>query len=254
MAEGTAIVVPCRNEERRLAPARFLAHVDREPGTRFLFVDDASTDRTREVLERLVEQRPEALSIVALEAHGGKAEAVRRGVLSALEAGPAYIGYWDADLATPLDAIADLRHVLETRPDVDIVLGSRVQLLGRDIRRRAVRHYLGRVFATAASLVLELAVYDTQCGAKLFRAGPYLIELFGEPFRSRWIFDVELLARYTTTREARSPSSPGIYEFPLREWRDVEGSLVRLGDFFRAPWELWTIYLRYRRRGSQGER
>ena len=43
----------------------------------------------------------------------------------------------------------------------------------------------GRIFATCASLVLNLPVYDTQCGAKLFRVTPEIQKLFGEPFSSR---------------------------------------------------------------------
>lgn len=245
----TVIVVPCRNEADRLQPDRFLAYLDRDPETGFLFVDDASTDDTGAALDGLVASRPGNLAATRLDAHGGKAEAVRRGVLEALATDPRFIGYWDADLSTPLGQIPLLRAPLERDPQVWIVLGSRVRLLGRDIRRRPLRHYLGRAFATAASQALRLPVYDTQCGAKLFRSGPYLAALFGEPFRSRWIFDVEWLARFLARTDDRTPPpAERIVEVPLEEWNDVGDSRLRPSDFARAPAELLHVYLRYMRR------
>jgi hypothetical protein len=103
------------------------------------------------------------------------------------------------------------------------------------------------VFATAVSVVLGLAVYDTQCGAKLFRVSPPTNALFQEPFHSRWIFDVEILARLVQARRGKQlpQADEVIYEFPLLQWRDVPGSKLSYGDFIRAAWELARIYGRY---------
>lgn len=120
-------------------------------------------------------------------------------------------------------------------------MGSRVRLLGRRIDRKPVRHYVGRIAGTIASLVLGIAVYDTQCGAKLLRVTPDTQRLFCVEFGSRWVFDVELIARYLTN----NPSGEGIYELPLEEWRDVGDSKVRGIDVVRAFWDLLHIYRSY---------
>jgi hypothetical protein len=170
-------------------------------------------------------------------------------MLRAFERRPSFVGYFDADLATPLDEIAPMRRLMLDKPELHAVLGSRVALLGRSIRRTHRRHYLGRVFATAASMVLNLVVYDTQCGAKLFRNSAAIQEAFAEPFQSRWIFDVELLARLQSLHARGGfPALPGaVVEHPLQSWCDVEGSKVSPRDALHAAVELASIWQRYRR-------
>jgi hypothetical protein len=174
----------------------------------------------------------------------GKAEAVRTGMLAGIERGAALVGFLDADLATPLRAMDDFLTVLRARPTLEFVLGSRVKLLGRDVRRKSTRHYLGRVFATAVSHALDLPVYDTQCGAKVLRVNGHTATLFRDPFRSPWIFDVELIARYL-----RLPVAPGeparrdrLYELVVPAWHDIAGSKLHSSDFARAVVDLAHIW------------
>jgi hypothetical protein len=131
-----------------------------------------------------------------------------------------------------------------------MIMGARVQLLGRRIERSALRHYAGRFAATAISTVLGLRVYDTQCGAKLFRADPAR-ELFREPFRTRWIFDAEIIARLIARLGAHSDPSARdvIYEYPLHAWMDVRGSKIGPSDYLRAAVDLLRIYGHYVRAG-----
>lgn len=246
------VVVPCYNESQRLNPRAIQDFARRTQNVELLFVNDGSQDQTLDLLEHLHGSNPRRFSFLHLARNGGKAEAVRQGVLLAVRSGAEQVGYWDADLATPLAEIESFSRVLDRRPEIEVVLGTRIPLLGHRIERRPARHYLGRLFARTASWALGLRVFDTQCGAKLLRVLPHTAALFAAPFRSRWIFDVELLARMKWARrlERLSPLAEAVYEHPLDAWRDVAGSRLRKGDFIRATAELADIYGTYLRPGA----
>ena len=251
---GATIVVPCFDEAERLRPEAVgeLA----ASGARVLLVDDGSTDATPHVLATLVAAAGnlDAIASHRLAENRGKAEAVRRGMQLALDDGAAVVGYCDADFSTPPHEVARLVDVLDDTPDVDVVLGSRVGLLGSDVQRSHLRHYLGRLFATAASAALRMNVYDTQCGAKVFADTPALRAALADPFGSVWAFDVELLARL---RHGAPPTVPGLgierfLEVPLRTWRDVGESKLTVRGAGRAVVDVARIAVDGRRRREAG--
>jgi glycosyltransferase involved in cell wall biosynthesis len=246
-SDEVIVVVPCYNEAKRLNAQAFADFLDGSAKITVAFVDDGSTDDTPLILERVRQRNPRRVCTLRLSANAGKAEAVRRGVQVALRRRPAFVGYWDADLATPLETISRFHELLKTRNEFSLVMASRVALLGRQIRRSGARHFAGRAFATAASVVLGLPVYDTQCGAKLFRVTDVTTSAFARPFYSRWVFDVEILARMAAEENIRD----SIYEYPLETWRDVAGSRLTPLDFVVAGIDLAAIYWRYKRRGAQ---
>ncbi len=240
--QNIAIVVPCYNEEDRLAPDDFLRFVQEEDTVSFIFVDDGSKDGTKQVIEQMCRSAPGRISSVYLTENRGKGWAVRQGFMKAFTANYQAIGYWDADLATPLREIMAFSRQLDAG-QVDMVLGSRVRLLNRNIQRNSMRHYLGRFFATFVSLILGLTIYDSQCGAKLFKNSTDLQKVFEPPFVTNWVFDVEILARFMVLRRNAGLSSIAeiACEFPLQEWKDVQGSKVQVKDFFIAVYELMKI-------------
>ncbi|MBW2254180.1 MAG: glycosyltransferase [Deltaproteobacteria bacterium] len=242
-----AIVVPCYNEADRLNPAEIL-RMAATPDVRVLLVDDGSSDGTAEVLTQLSEAS-EDVDWLPIRPNGGKAEAVRHGLHRVLDEGAALVGYFDADLATPVDEMIRLCHKLRANPDIHVVLGSRVALAGRTIDRHAGRHYAGRVFATVASQILDEAIYDTQCGAKVFRSTDALKGALSNPFNSRWAFDIELIGRLIIG----TPHVPGIgigrvREIPLRQWIDIPGSTIGLMDFVRTAFDMFKVSADLRRR------
>lgn len=239
----TLIVVPCYNEEGRLDSSEFELFTATDSRTRFLFVDDGSTDHTGELLRKLCNGGDKSCAYVQKEVNQGKAEAVRHGIQAGLDGEIHFVGFWDADLSTPLEMIIEFRKLLEQEEHLVAAIGARVRLLGRKIERKAPRHYMGRFFATAASLVLGFPVYDTQCGAKLFRNTASVRRVFSTPFLSRWLFDVEILARlqeYSSDNEGVT-----VYEVPLPAWSDVSGSKVGFVGGLSSILDLCRIYWCY---------
>lgn len=238
------IVIPCFNEGQRISVNTFCEFLNDEKCVKFQFVDDGSTDNTFQILKSINIRYPESTDILQLKKNSGKAEAVRQGMLLALSKEPDFVGYWDADLSTPLTEISRFINVFSSNFEIDWVFGSRVKLLGRQIERDLFRHYSGRIFATCVATVLKLSIYDSQCGAKMFRASGELEKIFAQKFKSRWIFDVELLARLKKYRKKtkKNPLHKTIYEVPLKSWIDVKGSKLKSRDFIWAAIDLFIIW------------
>ena len=236
-------MIPCFNEEHRLPAAEIIGFLDTHPHASVCLVNDGSRDGTLAALERLRGQRPDQVLVCNLDGNRGKAEAVRLGVLHAASvAGADLIGFWDADLSTPLDEVDRLVEPLIADPRCQLSLGSRVKRLGSRIDRHLSRHVLGRIFAACASALLGLSVYDSQCGAKVFRAAAVGV-LFDEPFITRWLFDLEMLMRLRNRLGKAGMETTT--EVPLKRWREVRGSKLSLRDMVVVPIELLRIRAHY---------
>ena len=243
------VVVSVYNEAQRLSEHAFDL-LFASPDTHLLFVDDGSTDASAERLNAIAEHFRSKCEILTLPSNVGKAEAVRRGMLHALQKGAAVVGYLDADGAVPAGEMLRLLDTLEQK-NLDVIIGARVALVGYNIRRNPIRHYLGRVFATMAALTLNLTIYDTQCGAKCFRATSTLATALARPFDAGWAFDVELLSRLLPRRNNKETSSPrppneAWEEMPLRQWEDKAGSKIGLLSPLNMFFSLIRLYIKRR--------
>jgi len=246
MPQDYCLVVPCYNEAERLPQAAFETWLPNRPYAHVLFVNDGSRDATLQVLHDLVARLGERAAVFDQQPNQGKAEAVRTGMLHATTLFPQvdWIGYWDADLATPLEEVDRFMKEVQDYPNAQLLLGSRIKRLGARIERKPRRHLLGRVFATLTSLIIKLDVYDTQCGAKLIHCD-LVPELFREPFVTRWLFDVELLARLVRDRGPDATAALCL-EVPLTRWADIGGSKLKFKDMVAVPRQLWRIKRTYK--------
>lgn len=228
------LVVPCYNEAQRLQVKDFISTDEKV----FLFVNDGSSDKTYDLLKTM--EGP-SHHILNLKKNSGKAEAVRLGMLAALDRFPdvTWIGFWDADLATPLNQVEFMLSFLKINEShYRAVFGSRVMRLGALIHRSFLRHVIGRLFVTYSSFVLGSHAYDSQCGAKLFRAD-IVKDLFSKPFISKWFFDMEIIQRL-------SERNLSVLECPIQNWQDVSGSKIHpITDGFKAFFEVIKIRKMY---------
>lgn len=239
----TLLIIPCYNEENRLPIDELVQFIEKEnAGLTFLFVNDGSTDNTINILNDIADKHS-LVRVLDLQQNVGKAEAIRTAMLKYTSDEYDYIGYFDADLATPLAEVNQFIAKAE-KFDPIILMGSRVKLLGiTDIKRKWYRHYFGRVFATIASNMLKIPVYDTQCGAKMIKSS-VVKELFAAPFISSWLFDVEILFRLKKLPIYTVNPTP-IIELPLSKWEEKGESKIPFTYLFKIPIELIRIYLKY---------
>jgi dolichyl-phosphate beta-glucosyltransferase len=236
--EKVCLIVPCYNESKRLDIQSFKNFSSEK--LFFLFVDDGSSDNTTDFLNKSLKGQLHMTSL-SLKKNLGKANAIQQGYnfLKSTKTISQYtwIGYWDADLATPLWEIENmLKYANLFYPQCECIYASRVYRLGGKIIRSPLRHYLGRAFATLIYLALKVDSYDSQCGAKLIHQNVVDIS-FQKPFLSKWIFDVEIMLRLKKKE---------IVEYPLKYWKDIPGSKVKVGrEIFRVLKDIIKIKNEY---------
>lgn len=222
MGEGQepslGILIPAYNEAGRIGPVlRRYAAFFRESyrgKVEILVVLNGCKDRTREVVEGAAAEYPE-IRWAEFVNPIGKGGALIEGLRLAHSAD--YIGYVDADGATPPEAFLDLvRHCRE----VDCAIGSRwmkesVIEQAQSLKRRV----FSRCFHVLVELLFWMGIKDTQCGAKVMRRKA--VETILPALRIADVaFDINLL--YSLKRSGFS-----IREVPTI-WRDQIGSTIHL--------------------------
>ncbi len=236
------IIIPCYNEEKRLDLNTYLGFIKKYSFISLLFVNDGSSDNTTDLLQRIVDDKN--IFLLDLSKNYGKAEAVRRAALFTYnKINPEWIAYWDADLATPLDEILHMYDCVSNNTNFELVFASRIKRIGSNIKRSAFRHIVGRVLSTFVSIILKMPIYDSQCGAKLFRARLVNI-LFQDEFLSKWLFDIELIARFRNYYGLQNTLN-SILEYPVLNWTEIPGSKIKFSYFFRIPIDLYKIKNKY---------
>ena len=238
------VVIPCYNEQDRLSSKEFLDFIDSNLGYLLCFVNDGSTDKTLEVLNTLKKGRENNIIVYDCEQNGGKAEAVRQGVLHlAKDPQLDYIGYLDADLSTDFKDFDDLVKTIENS-EFKIVSGSRMSRMGADITKESARKIISKTINLIIRTILGMPFNDTQCGAKIMDKDIVNL-MFKDKFITRWIFDVEIFIRMRK-HYGKKKAISFICEQPLKRWIHADGSKLSMKDSVKIVGQLGQIAIHYR--------
>jgi glycosyltransferase involved in cell wall biosynthesis len=229
-----AIIVPCLNERSRF-PAYATALARACPGALVVSVDDGSSEPLR------AEDAPAAIRL-AYPGNRGKGHAVRHGWdwVAANHPEVELLAFADADGAVPAREIARLLRIMLQSPETSLLAAARVALLGRRVERHPLRHYMGRLFATFSSILLDLPAYDTQCGCKWVRRSAYL-SVRNQLSIDGFAFDVELIAQilrcggHVQEEPVDWVEQGGSKVGLLRDGMRMAGDLIRLRKSLHGP-------------------
>lgn len=232
------LIVPCYRESSRIGLflPELCAEMDRLGDVRIVMVEDGSGAdeqvKMKVLLEAWKAQYRCLKSPLMLEENVGKGGAVYEGWAQAVD--EEWLAFVDADGACPAREVARLIGIARSQDRASrAVFASRVKMLGKNVQRLLKRHLLGRVYATLVSEMLNVPVYDSQCGLKLVPRLAY--EQVARSLEIRgFAFDVELMV-------ALLKSGCQIEEVPI-DWYEVPGGKVSMiRDSWRMAKDVWKI-------------
>jgi putative flippase GtrA len=210
------IVIPVHNEENDLEPCVRRLHAHLTAGMPYPFqitvADNASTDTTLEIANRLAVEYPSVRVVHMPEKGRGRA---LRAVWSTSES--AVLAYMDVDLSTDLAAVLPLIAPLVSGHS-DLAIGTRLHR-GSRVLRGAKREFISRSYNLMLRHTLSTRFSDAQCGFKAIRreVAAHLLPLVED---DEWFFDTELLV-------LAERSSLRIHEVPV-DWVDDPDSRVHI--------------------------
>jgi putative flippase GtrA len=222
LAPVVDVVIPVYNEETDLEPCVRRLHAHLTAGLPYPFqitvTDNASTDTTLEVANRLAVEFPSVRVVHMPEKGRGRA---LRAVWSTSDA--AVLAYMDVDLSTDLAAVLPLIAPLVSGHS-DLAIGTRLHREARVIRG-AKREFISRSYNLMLRHTLSTRFSDAQCGFKAIRR-EVAARLLPHVKDNEWFFDTELLV-------LAERSGLRIHEVPV-DWIDDPDSRVHIVNTAKA--------------------
>ena len=239
MIKELSIIFPLYNEEKRLKRTfleilNFKKKIKKNIKIEIIFVNDGSTDNSQLLIESFIEKTKIQnfnIKIFKLKKNMGKGYAIKHGVKKTSKK---WILTTDIDLSVSLNQILEWekRYPLHSK---NIVFGSR-NLSQSKVEKNFFRFVLGNFFTLFVKLFLNISLFDTQCGFKLYKKTTAK-KIFSQLTNYGFTHDLELVI-------ISKKLEFEIIELPVK-WTHKKGS--KLNIFFE-PIKMFLniIYLRFK--------
>lgn len=223
------IIIPCYKESNRLP--EYLGDIHKNLNNlevKFIIVDDGSPLEDFIKMESLIKPYlNDKINLLRYERNLGKGGAISFGISNTQSE---YVGFLDADGSIPFYEVKNLIDNLHKNREIDMLVASRILMLGKKIERNFLRHLIGRLFSTFLNILFPMNVYDSQCGFKIFSKNKYT-EISKYITDYRWLWDTQVLILFYLFNFK-------IIEYPI-DWKEKSGSkLVIFVDALKMLWGL----------------
>lgn len=187
-----SFIIPVYNEEERIGKTfKALRELQLPRGLKLqeiIFVNDGSTDRTKELIRTSSLKKNLPITLISYRHNRGKGYAIRRGML---EANGDYNLFFDADMSTPLTELK--KFIPFMKQDIDVIVGTRKNGKSTVIKHQPLyRELLGKGFTKLTRVMLGVPVTDFTCGFKAFSRRA-TVTIFPKTRIDGWGYDAELL-------------------------------------------------------------
>ncbi|MBA3678959.1 glycosyltransferase [Candidatus Saccharibacteria bacterium] len=236
-----SIIIPTLNEAKRIGNTLddLAAYLKTYPlQTEVVIVDAHSPDKTVEIALAHAKDFKSLRIVDAGPRPKGKFIKGKQVKMGMLNAHGRYVMFMDADLATPLKYLENVRHIVEKKQSVGICV--------RDLQssHKGIRKAVSGFGNFLVQLLILPGISDTQCGFKVFEASA-AHKIFTRQTIIGWGFDMEILAI------ARKLGYQ-IDQISVPDWHDVEvgskiggtaaikAALQTFPDLVKIKWGLMT--------------
>lgn len=227
-----SVIIPAYNEEKRIIKTLeeiFDYCKKSQHSFELIVVNDGSKDKTKEVVEKLIEKISN-LKLINFEKNYGKGFAVRQGLSFA--SGEYYL-FMDADNST---SIKELNKFFPYLNKYDIIIASR-SILGSNIlvAQPFYRKILGYFFRFFTKIITWLWEFeDTQCGFKLLNAKS-VKNILPKCRVNGFAFDVEMLM-VAKKMGYKIKEVPVTWKNDLESKVNIKGMIVAVIDLIKIGW------------------